>query len=304
MYQNENKESFIKDYMKSRVIAETSLYSLFRKTQKYEENLNKDCSEFTIGEVLEMYENFKAKSVYVLLNYNVILKAYCAWCKYYNGLETEIAYDSISKNMLEPLISEDAIKILSREDVIDIEDQLLNWTDKAIVEALFEGLSGNSMRDLISINTEMIDHTTKQLIFEDGRVFDLTDRLYNLLIKSFNEVEYICYGATMRVKKLVGIGRLYKERDNAHALESDDRNFRWIYRKIQNIRRHVGMDNLTMKNLAVSGLIYYLRNGILLTGLDLKSFLLTENGSKIMDKYGYNSSFRIDNIINRYGKLI
>ena len=304
MYQNENKESFIKDYMKSRVIAETSLYSLFRKTQEYEENLNKDCSEFTIGEALEMYENFKAKSVYVLLNYNVILKAYCAWYKYYNGLETEIAYDSISKNMLEPLISEDAIKILSREDVIDIEDQLLNWTDKAIVEALFEGLSGNSMRDLISINTEMIDHKTKQLIFEDGRVFDLTDRLYNLLIESFNEVEYICYGATMRVKKLVGIGRLYKERDNAHALESDDRNFRWIYRKIQNIRRHVGMDNLTMKNLAVSGLIYYLRNGVSLTGLDLKSFLLTENGNKIMDKYGYNSSFRIDNIINRYGKLI
>ena len=304
MYQNENKESFIRDYMKSRVIAETSLYSLFRKTQDYEENLNKDCSEFTIVEALEMYENFKAKSVYVLLNYNVILKAYCAWCKYYNGLKTEIAYDSISKNMLEPLISEDAIKVLSREDVIDIEDQLLNWTDKAIVEALFEGLSGNSMRDLISINTEMIDHKTKQLIFEDGRVFDLTDRLYNLLIKSFNEVEYICYGSTMRVKKLVGIGRLYKERDNAHALESDDRNFRWIYRKIQNIRRHVGMDNVTMKNLAVSGLIYYLRNGVLLTGLDLKSFLLTENGNKIMDKYGYNSSFRIDNIVNRYGKLI
>ena len=304
MYQNENKESFIRDYMKSRVIAETSLYSLFRKTQEYEENLNKDCSEFTIVEALEMYENFKAKSVYVLLNYNVILKAYCAWCKYYNGLKTEIAYDSISKNMLEPLISEDAIKILSREDVTDIEDQLLNWTDKAIVEALFEGLSGNSMRDLIIINTEMIDHKTKQLIFEDGRVFDLTDRLYNLLIRSFNEVEYICYGSTMRVKKLIGIGRLYKERDNAHALESDDRNFRWVYRKIQNIRRHVGMDNLTMKNLAVSGLIYYLRNGMSLTGLDLKSFLLTENGNKIMDKYGYNSSFRIDNIVNRYGKLI
>ena len=193
MYQNENKESFIRDYMKSRVIAETSLYSLFRKTQEYEENLNKDCSEFTIVEALEMYENFKAKSVYVLLNYNVILKAYCAWCKYYNGLKTEIAYDSISKNMLEPLISEDAIKILSREDVTDIEDQLLNWTDKAIVEALFEGLSGNSMRDLIIINTEMIDHKTKQLIFEDGRVFDLTDRLYNLLIESFNEVEYMLW---------------------------------------------------------------------------------------------------------------
>ena len=35
MYQSEIKESFIKDYMKSRVVAKISLYSLFRKTEKY-----------------------------------------------------------------------------------------------------------------------------------------------------------------------------------------------------------------------------------------------------------------------------
>ena len=42
MYQSETKESFIKDYMRSRVVAQTSLYSLFRKTEKYEESLGKD----------------------------------------------------------------------------------------------------------------------------------------------------------------------------------------------------------------------------------------------------------------------
>ena len=29
--------------------------------------------------------------------------------------------------------------------------QIYNWTDKAIVECLWEGLSGNSMRDLVGI---------------------------------------------------------------------------------------------------------------------------------------------------------
>ncbi len=304
MFQKGIKENFIKDYMRSRVIAQTSLYSLFKKTQKYEDELNKDVSQFTVDEALRMYKEFQAKSVYVLLNYNVILKAYCAWQKHYNGLDTEIAYNDINKRMLEPLVSPDATKVLSREDVTDIEDQLLNWTDKAIVEALFEGLSGNSMRDLVSINEDMVDHKAKQLIFPDGRVFELTDRLYILLMKTFNETEYICYGETMRVKKLIGIGRLYKERDNAHATESDDRNFRWIYRKIQNARQHVGINNLTMKNLATAGLIHYLREGMSNTGLELKPFLLTEYGEKIMDKYGYNSAYRVDNVINRYGKLI
>lgn len=304
MYQSEIKESFIIDYMKSRIVAETSLYSLFRKTQKYEEKLNKDCCQFTQDEVLEMYKDFKAKSVFVLLNYNVILKAYCAWQKYYNGLTIKIAYENITKDMLLPLIPKDVMQVLSREDVIDIEDQLYNWTDKAIIEALFEGLSGNSMRDLTSINIDMIDHKRKQLLFPDGRVFDLTDRLYDLLIKSFNETEYTCYGSTLRVKKLVGTGCLYKERDNAHATESDDKYFRWVYRKVQNARKHVGINDLTMKNLAAAGLVYYLRKGMNQTELELKPFLLTEMGEKLMDKYGYDSAFRVNNVINRYGHIV
>ena len=302
MYQSEVKESFIKDYMKSIVVAKTSLYSLFRKTKKYEENLNKDCCQFTQDEALEMYKDFQAKSVFVLLNYNVILKAYCAWQKYYHGLETESAYENITRTMLDPLIPE--MKVLSREDVTDIEDQLYNWTDKAIVEALFEGLSGNSMRDLVQVDINMVDHKRKQLIFPDGRVFDLTDRLYDLLIKTFDETEYLCYGSTMRVKQLIGTGRLYKERDNAHAMDSDDKYFRWVYRKIQNARKHVGINGLTMKNLAVAGLVYYLREGMDQTGLELKPFLLTQAGEKLMDKYGYDSAFRVDNIINRYGHIV
>lgn len=304
MYQSETKESFIKDYMRSRVVAQTSLYSLFRKTEKYEENLGKDCCQFTQDEILKMYEEFQAKSVYVLLNYNVILKAYCAWQKHYNGLSTEIGYENITKHMLELLIPKSAMQVLSREEVIDIENQLYNWTDKAIVEALFEGLSGNSMRDLVSIEKKMINHKEKQLILPDGRVFDLTDRLYDLLMESFDETEYLCYGSTMRVKKLIGVGRLYKERDNAHAMDSDDKNFRWVYRKIQNARKHVGINSLTMKNLAAAGLVYYLRRGMEQTGLELKPFLLTEMGEKIMDKYGYNSAFRVDNIINRFEQLV
>lgn len=304
MYQSKTKESFIEDYMRSRVVAKTSLYSLFRKTAKYEENLNKDCCQFTQDEVLKMYEEFQAKSVFVLLNYNVILKAYSAWQKYYNGLKTEIAYENITRSMLEPIIVRNIASTLSRDDVTDIEDQLYNWTDKAIVEALFEGLSGNSMRDLVSIDENMIDHQRKQLIFPDGRVFNLSNKLYYLLIKSFEETEYICYGPAMRVKKLVGNGRLYKERDNAHAMDSDDKYFRWVYRKIQTVRKHVGISNLTMKNLTLAGLLYYLRQGMDQTGLELKPFLLTEMGGKLMDKYGYVSDYRVDNIVNRYGHIV
>ena len=304
MYNNEMKEGFIEDYMRSRVVAKTSLYSLFKKIKPYEENLDKDCSQFTKEEILKMYKKFGAKSVYVLLNYTTILRAYCTWLKYYHNAKHESAYEEINTDMVKPLIAENANKTLSREEVTEIEDQLFNWTDKAIVEALFEGLSGNSMKDLVGIESNMLDDVNKQLHLPDGRVFDLTDRLYNFLLKAFEEEEYLCYGNSVRVKKLIGKGRLYKERDNAHAMDTDDRNFRWVYRKIQNFRKHVGITDLTMKNLATSGMTHYLKEGMKNSGLNLKEFLLTDSGSKLMDKYNYNSDFRIDNVTHRYTQLI
>lgn len=304
MYNNELKEGFIQDYMRSRVVAQTSLYSLFRKVEPYEQKFNKDCSEFAEEEILQMYKEFGARSHYVLLNYNVILKAYCAWKRHYHGLANDVAYENITTEMARELIPDDAKKVLSRDEVIEIEDQLYNWTDKAILEALFEGLSGNSMRDLTGVELHMIDQKAKQLVLPDGRVFDLTDRLCDMLVRACAEVEYMCYGDTLRVKKLIGKDKIYKERDNAHAADSDDKFFRWIYRKLMSCRKFVGIDGLTMKNLQTAGMTHYLKLGMNNTGLGLKEFLLTEDGQKLMDKYNYISNHRVDNVIARYKQFV
>ena len=304
MYQSEMKEGFIKDYMRSRVVARTSLYSLFRKTEPFEENKKKDCSCFSQDEVLSMYTDFKAKSIYVLLNYNTILKAYCAWRRYYqkeNGLE---AYDNINIDLLKPCIPKDSNKFLSRDEITEIEDQLYNATDKAILEALWEGISGPSMNDLVGITEAMVSSKEKALYLPDGRFVKLTDKLYELLMKAFNETEYMCYGSTLRVKKLIGAGRLYKERDNAHAPDTDDRNFRWVYRKIQNFRDHVGIPGLTMKNIHISGMYHYLCEGMKETGLDLKSFLKSEDGKNLAKKYGFHSESYVDNLAHRFKDFV
>lgn len=304
MYNENLKEGFIKDYLRSRVVAQTSLYSLFRKVSPYEHRFKKDCSEFTEKEILKMYKEFKARSHNVLLNYNVILKAYCAWRRHYFKTENDIAYENITTDMARGLIPEDAKRVLSREEVTEIEDQLYNWTDQAIIEALFEGLSGNSMRDLTGIELNMINIEAKQLTLPDGRVFDLTDRLCDLLVNACREDEYICYGDTLKVKKLIGTDKVYKERDNAHAADSDDKFFRWVYRKIMNCRKFVGIDGLTMKNLQTAGMTYYLKQGMESTGLGIKEFLLTEAGERLMDKYNYFSEHRVDNIVARYKQFV
>lgn len=304
MYNQEQKESFINDYMRSRIIQRTTLTGLFRKIETYEEKYNKDVCLFSKDEAINMYIELKSRSVYTLLNNNTIFKAYCAWQKHYNKLDVKPAYEEITIDDLRPCVDTKANKVLSREEIIEIEEQLLNVTDVAIIECLFEGISGPSMRDITSLCRDMLDKENKCLVFPDGRVFDISEKLCKLLDDAFNEEKYICYGETLRVKTLVGVGKLFKDRDNAHAPDSDDRRFRAVYRKIQVIRDYVGIKELTMKGIAAAGFLHYLRKYLSESELSLRGFLQTKQGEQLMDRYGYDSDYRVDNIIHRYGKLV
>ena len=304
MYQTEMKEGFIEDYLRSRVASKTSLYGLFRKLEYFEKENEKDCSQFSIMEALNVFNSFQSRSVYTLLNNVVILKAYCRYMQYYHKIHTTDAYEKITIDDLKPCVNKQASRLLSKEEVIEIEDNLLNYTDAAIVECLFEGIAGDSMRDITALDRNMLDKQEKCLIFQDGRVFDISDRLVELLDKAFDEENYLCYGETLRVKKLIGKGKLFKDRDNAHAADSDDRKFRSVYRKIQVARDHVGIKELTMKTLAASGFMYKVKNGMEQTGLDLKQFLKTQMGERLMDRYGYHSDFRVDNVFHRYSQYV
>ena len=60
-----------------------------------------------------------------------------------------------------------------------------------------------------------------------------------------------------------------------------------------------------MKNLSTSGMYHYLCIGMAETGLDMKAYLKTENGSALMSKYGYTESdSRVDNIWHRYRQFL
>lgn len=301
MYNKERKEEFIKDIMRSRVIQKTTLYAIFRKSEPFEEKFKKDCCQFNEEEAIEMFYGFQCKSIYTLLNNNTIMKAYSAFAEYYHDIETEKIYEKFTIENLKPCVADSKNRLITREDLDDIKHQLLNAVDRCIVEALWEGISGPAMSDITGLNEDQLDHQNKQLHFEDGRTLNLTDVLYDDLIKCFAQVEYLCYGETLRIKKMVGYGRLYKERDNALGeLDSEDRRFRWIYRKVQKYREHVGMPWLTMKIIQNSGFTHYLKIGMDMTGLGIKEFLKTDRGQELMGRYGYNSQFAVDNVVHKY----
>ena len=295
------KEGFFKEYLKSRIIQKTTLYGMFRKIEPYEERLDKDVSLFNKDEAMEMYIGFKSRSVYTLMNNNAVLKAYCAWKKYYHDKNLKSVYEDITIDDLKPCVDRDSSKLLSREEIIEIEDQLLNATDAAIIELLFNGVAGKNMEDIYSVSRECIKGDA---LIVNGKEFAMTERLKELLPKAFSETQLMSYGSSMRVASVIGEGRIYKERSNSLGVDTNDAMFRYFYRRIQIYRDYLGIPGLTMKNISASGLWYYLNCGMEDTGLDLRGFLRTNAGKKLAETYGFSEDYYLENICAKYEPYI
>lgn len=297
MYNQEQKESFIKEYLRSKVIAETSLYAILRKTEPFEIEFGKDASDFTKDEIIDMFARFKAKSINSLLNYCVILKHYSRFVK--NGIGSN-AYELIEKADMVGLVDKDAKILLTREDLDEIEEQLLNWSDKAIVELLWEGIAGLSMNDIFSVSQECI---RGDILYVNGKEYPITDRLKELLPKAFKEEEIMSYGESAKIIEVNGKGRIYKERGNTRGVDTPDSRFRYFYRRIQMFRDYLDIPGLTMKNIQSSGLWHYLQLGMKEKNLGLREFLKTKQGESLAKKYGFGD-YWVDNICMKYEQYI
>ena len=294
MFNEAQKETFIKEYLRSKVIAETSLYAIFKKTEDFEEKLNKDVSKFTRDEILDMLAKFKAKSINSLLNYTIVLKHYS---RFVFGAVGTNAYESIGKADVADMVDKNANILLTREELDDVEVQLLNWVDKAIIELLWNGVAGKNMEDIYSVSEDCVQGNILRV---NEKEFPMTDRLRELLPKAFAETELMSYGNTMRVIEVNCKGKIYKERPNARGIDTPDIRFRWVYRKIQIFRDYLDMPGLTMKNIAASGLWHYLQLCMEKTKLDLRTFLRTKEGKELAMRYGFSESYYIDNICQKY----
>lgn len=298
------RSEFVKEYSRSRIISDTSLNSLLNRVGKLESKKDKNVISFSEKEILEMYKGFNLTSVNTLQNYNNYLKAYCDFI-IYKTKNGENNFASINKDMLKTCINEDMRKnkYISYEQLQDIEAELLNFTDSAILECLWYGISGKELTNLTHLERNQVDKRKMEIIFNDGRILKIYPRLYDLLDKAFNEVEYMCYGEDIKVKRVEGKDKLYKVRDNAYK-DTDSVRFRWVYRKIMIIRDYVGLPNISMKSLQGSGMLHYVKQGMKDFNCGLREFLHTEEGARIMEQYGFVNENRINTVYDKFAEYV
>ena len=310
MYTNELEiEDFLKEYKRSRVIIETTVRATLNRAVEFEHRFNKPFYDFTTEEALEMYKSVHAISVVTLQNNNLVLKHAARWFAYKYNKEVANTYEEMTKDMLNEVVDTEKQKslILSREDIDNIKDNLLNKIDQAIVEMLFQGAGGDWLKEVSFLDRRQVDREHLMVYFKTGKNIPVTDEVCGLLMEAFAEDELVSFGSTTRVAKVTGSG-LYKVRANALSDNSDysdpqsvERRYRFIQRRLLLITKDLGI-RLKASELQASGLLHYIRLGMEETGLSFKEFVRTERAKWLAQRYDIRSELYAQIIQDKLGQ--
>lgn len=308
MYTNEQEiEDFLQEYRRSKVIIETTTRATLNRAVEFENRFNKPFYQFTTEEALEMYESVHAISVVTLQNNNLVLKHATRWFAYQYKKEVSSTYEEMTKDQLSTVvdIAKQRSLILSREDIDNIKDNLLNKIDQAIVEMLFQGAGGQWLKELTFLDRHQVDRERLMIYFKTGKNLPVTNEICELLLEAFAEDELVSFGSTTRVSKVAG-NSLYKVRCNAlsdnsdyHSEEDVQRRYRFAQRRLLLISKDLGI-RLKASGLQASGLLHYIRLGMEETGLSFREFVKSDMAKKLAQRYDIRSELYSQILIDKF----
>ena len=308
MYTSEKEiEDFLVEYKRSKVIIETTARAALNRAIEFEYKFNKPFHLFTVEEALAMYESAHAVSVVSLQNTNLLLKNASRWFRHHNGGTIDSAYEKITKDMLETVIDTEKqhSMILSRDDVEEIKGNLLNYTDKAIVEALFLGFGSLWLRELSFFTMSQVDTSDYTVYFKTGKRIPINRETYELFEAACEEDELISFGSTARVAKVDSYG-IYKLRANALTTNPDwdnegdmERRYRFILRRLALISKDLGV-KVSPTGLQSSGLLWHLQQGIKETGMTFREFVKSEAAVELARRYDILTAFQSQVLVQKY----
>lgn len=239
-YNQEQKERYIAlreiKYQDIRKICRV----LFKATRVNEEKLNKDCSNFTTLEILNMYSSFTTRSWEHLLNINSQLKIYTRWC-----IKESLVFDN--QNHYEELDKYDMYKCLNlglKESMIitraELESKIRefpNPSEQFLALAFFEGLGGLGYKDFNNLMPEQF--VGNKVILSD-RELEVSNLLIERAFDSANEYDKYSFEGKKRSGYLKTDPSVVKASCNSTVSDSSDKTIRTIQRRIMAMEKEYG----------------------------------------------------------------
>lgn len=310
MYTTEREvERFLSEYKRSRVIVEATVRATLNRALAFEQKFQKPFYEFTTEEIMEMYKSMHTISDRSLQNTNLTLKHATRWMIDLKKLSGKSAYEDITKEIIQGCVDTKRQEslMLTQDDLTEIQGELLNWTDKGILQMLFLGAGSNWLKELTFFNMSQVSRKEGLIYFKTGKVIPITEEDYKLIRKACNEEELISFGETSRISKVESYG-FFKRRFNSLSASDDpndeqdaERRFRFIQRRLLLISKDLGVQ-LNSGGLQTSGLLHHLRQGVEESGLAFREYVKTSEAKELARRYDILSELYVQILVDKFEK--
>ena len=285
-------EKFLNEYKRSRVVVETTLRAILNRALEFEQKFQKPFYQFTIEEIIEMYKSMHTISDRSLQNANLFLKHAARWMIDAKKMNYKSSYEDITKELMQGCVDTNKKRdmILTQDDLKGIQGDLLNWTDKGILQMLFLGAGSNWLKELTFFDMSQVSRKEGLIYFRTGKTIPITEEDYTLIKNACEEEELISFGTTSRISRVQSYG-FFKVRFNALSASDNpgdeqdlERRFRFIQRRLMLISKDLGV-RLTSGGLQTSGLLHNLKQGKEESGLAFREYVKTSEARELARRY-------------------
>ena len=233
----------------------------------YEDVCGKDICDWSIADIKEALISVNSKSIGSVRNYISHMKYYTDWC-IKNGLSkiNQNNYSNITMQMMNEVVNSALLEkqLITREYLLERMEPLLNSRDKFLLLALYEGIGGAKLCEIVEMKRKDINHDTKTVLLCTGRNFKMSDQLYDFAVDSASSTDY--YVRRNSTKTEDGI-IVYKR--NEDDLESvywalqkgiiDDNKHRGIIQSIKRVNKSIGLQTMTTRAYNRAGRYWYIK---------------------------------------------
>ena len=300
-YNNKCKWGFLDEPLSQGEIG--SAKRLFRLSRKYEEIKNKDLSDFSSDDIIELYRSSDIRSVNSLRNINRMLKKYT----YYVTMDNDPKFDVIKDAVLQGMINKkfEKSKHVTSEDLDEWERIMRsgkdwNAEDMFLIRGIYEGICGPDM-------CELRDIQIKNFVQENGKYYvvlkneyskhmEVSEKLYKLAVESNNDSYYRTYRYKPSIRKNVLFtvpvtgDTIMKQSESIVSSKSNFKN-KCVKRFIR-LSKTLDL-SIAFKDIAKSGMIERVEKKAASKGIDILDYIYNNDNNdeikEIMHYYNVTS---------------
>lgn len=269
LYNEDTKEQFLNEQYDNEKSREVVRYAFFN-AQPLEFTKNKDLYDFTKDEVMELLYSSSPANAQVAANTASLIRTYHRWAneKYLRASNLQVL-DVEDLSFYERFVDHSLKQFISKQEMEDMMDKLVNTQDRALLYLLFTGVYGHQLSEIRNLTLEDVNRETCELTLTDDkkgqRKLIVDKELIDLLVETDNDLVYltnngVSFNKKIKERQLQDSKYIIKPAVLSNNKADAKCSQPTIINRVDGIKDFFKLPNLKPKTINRSGMLYMANN--------------------------------------------